>query len=63
VNLVPYIDLGWLLVGVAVMVVLLRRRPESVMKTEGILLDAYTKEEPGVKIEEVSPTPEAGSTS
>src|SRR5205823_2456475 len=47
-NLVPYIDLGWLLVGLAVMVVLLRRRPESVMQTQGILLDAYTEEEPGV---------------
>jgi len=50
-NIVPYIDLGWLIVGFAVMVYLLRRRPESVLRTGDIMLDEYTpEEEPGVVI-------------
>ncbi len=46
-NLVPYIDLVWLVVGFAVMAYLLRKRPESVFNTQAIMLDADADEAPG----------------
>jgi amino acid transporter len=58
-NVVPYIDLGWLVLGLIVMYLLLRTRPESVLRTEDIMLDAYEGGEemsvavaPGVAMEE-----------
>jgi hypothetical protein len=48
---VPYIDLGWLVLGLIVMYALLRTRPESVLRTEDIMLDAYEEgDEVGVAV-------------
>ena len=41
-NLVPYIDLVWFIGGLGTMAYLLRARPESVLNTQAILLDAET---------------------
>ncbi len=63
-NLVPYIDLAWFIVGLGVMAYLLRRRPESVLNTQAIMLDAYTEDaEPLPETPEGTAMPRRGATS
>jgi amino acid transporter len=55
-NVVPYIDLAWVVIGLGVMFWLLRTRPESVTATGDVMLDAYTEEEePGVVLGDPTP--------
>jgi amino acid transporter len=45
-NIIPYIDLGWLLIGLGVLAWLRRNRPESVQATAMIVLEADPDDEP-----------------
>jgi amino acid transporter len=45
-NIIPYIDLGWLLVGLGVLAWLRRNRPESVQATAMIVLESDPGDDP-----------------
>jgi hypothetical protein len=56
-NIIPYIDLGWLLLGLGVLLWLRRNRPQSVQATAMIVLEADPADEPELAGAVASDTP------
>jgi hypothetical protein len=54
-NIIPYIDLGWLLVGFGTLAWLWRNRRESVIATQMIVIEVDPADEPVAAQDEPQP--------
>jgi amino acid transporter len=59
-NIIPYIDLGWLLLGFGVLTWLWRNRQDSVVATQAIVIEADPEAEPEPAAESADSEPSGG---